>query len=194
MTEELRAIRQSSETARNGNRNTQAQITKKSVKLVGSASNNDESDNGSHFARCFIINDAADVSFNNSLKAAKPLIKKAIYCVQNIDGATTTEDMTQFVTSLGVRVESCFEAKTRFEDTKAFRVCINSDDNDVFLDANNWPSDVILRQWTFKGKLSNVASQAAAAVSTAGANSSNTKSTGGRTSITEPIGSGSGNG
>ena len=170
MTEELRAIRQSSETARNGNRNTHAQITKKSVKIVGSASN-----------VC-------------SLKAAKPLIKKAIYCVQNIDGATTTEDMTQFVTSLGVRVESCFEAKTRFEDTKAFRVCINSEDNDVFLDANNWPSDVILRQWTFKGKLSKAACQAAADVSTAGANSSNTKSTGGRTSITEPIGSGSGNG
>ena len=70
MTEELRAIRQSSETARIGNRNTHAQITKKSVKIVGSASN------------------------ISSLKAAKPIIKKAIYCVQNIDGATTTEDMT----------------------------------------------------------------------------------------------------
>jgi hypothetical protein len=84
------------------------------------------------------------------LKAAKPLDKKAVYCVQNLDPSTTAEDLIKFASTLDVRILTCFETKTRFTDTKSFRVCINADDCELFLDPTKWSSHIVLRQWTFK--------------------------------------------
>ena len=60
--------------------------------------------------------------------------------------------MTSFVQSLGIRVITCFDAKTRLSDTRAFRVCINKEDTETFLNTKNWPKDIIIREWSFKGK------------------------------------------
>ena len=43
--------------------------------------------------------------------AAKPLIKKAVFCVDNVDSPVSTEDIRAFVTEMSVNVVSCFEAK-----------------------------------------------------------------------------------
>ena len=66
--------------------------------------------------------------------------------------------------SLKVRIISCFDTKTRFADTRAFRICINKEDCDTFLDKNNWPRNIILREWVFKMKENKQSSQPATTV------------------------------
>jgi hypothetical protein len=78
--------------------------------------------------------------------------------------STTADDITDFVKSLAVRVESCFEVQTRrpfwqrmaniVPDRKAFRLCVNRDDCDKLLIADCWPSDVTISAWRFKPKAS----------------------------------------
>jgi len=68
--------------------------------------------------------------------AAECMTKKAVLCVDNVGTACTTEQMKSFVENMGVKVFTCFEAKSRRcrdddEDAaykrKAFRVCICED-------------------------------------------------------------------
>jgi len=75
-----------------------------------------------------------------SIKAAKDITPKAIICVSNLNADTSCDEIKQFITSMDVRVLSCFVAKTRFVATKAFRICINRDDKQRFLETGNWPS------------------------------------------------------
>ena len=62
-----------------------------------------------------------------TLKAARDLTKKAVFCISNVDTDVSAEVMSKFIKSLQVRVISLFDAKTRFPNSKAFRVCINRD-------------------------------------------------------------------
>ena len=82
----------------------------------------------------------------------------------------TADGMKNFIRSLSVRVVSCHDVKPRRRRrhvngvndnidynnddcsviTKAFRVCINSDDKDLLLDADKWPAYVAICEWFFK--------------------------------------------
>jgi hypothetical protein len=84
------------------------------------------------------------------LKGGKDLTRKLVFCVNNVDADVTCDELTEFVKSINVRIISCFEAKTRFSGSKAFRVCINYDDHALFLDSANWPCNIVLRDWAFK--------------------------------------------
>ena len=64
----------------------------------------------------------------------------------------TCEELTNFVESINVYVVFCYEARTRIEDTKAFRVCIDKSDRSLFLNRNNWPRNITVRAWSFKVK------------------------------------------
>jgi hypothetical protein len=57
-----------------------------------------------------------------------------------------------FLSDNNVSIVSCFESKTKFTGTKAFRICIASKNKDQFLSPCIWPEDVIIREWYFKGK------------------------------------------
>jgi len=83
-----------------------------------------------------------------AIKAAKDLTRKAVFCVSNLNSDKTCEMMTQFVASIGVHVILCFEAKTKFLQTMAFRICINKDDNELFLKSDHWPQHVLIRNWS----------------------------------------------
>jgi len=84
-----------------------------------------------------------------SIKAAKDITLKAIVCVSIFNGDTSCEEIKQFITSMDVRVLFCFVAKTRFVATKAFRICIHRDDKQRFLETDNWPKHVVVRNWFF---------------------------------------------
>ena len=99
-------------------------------------------------------------SSHSSLRAAKTLVvPKAVYCLGNIDGTYTVEAVQDYISTLGVRVLSCFELKNsvrRPKDNKTFRVCIISEDKQKFLAPSSWSLGVSLREWRHKPKQTGV--------------------------------------
>ena len=91
------------------------------------------------------------------ISAARKIVKKAVFCVDNLDTDHSIKDISLFVTSMGISVLSCFEAKPRrrqneavVTNRKAFRVCINADDRERFLDDSKWPDSVAVYDWFFR--------------------------------------------
>jgi hypothetical protein len=78
--------------------------------------------------------------------------KKLVFYVDNV---SRSDEKSEFINSLSVRLEPCIEVRLRQQRDlemespicKAFRVCINSDDRQLFLDANKWPAYVALLDW-----------------------------------------------
>ena len=97
---------------------------------------------------------------SHNIAAAKPLLKKAVYYIDNVDSSVSIDDMREFVTSLSVEALSLFETKPRrrsklssssaLHDGKAFRLCINKDHRDRLLDDSRWPAYVSISEWFFK--------------------------------------------
>ena len=96
-----------------------------------------------------------------SIHAAKPLQRKAVFCIDNIEREATEDDIRGFVTNLGVRVITCFKVKPRRStrqkhariipsDRVAFRLCIDRDDSDKLLVPERWPADVTISRWFFQ--------------------------------------------
>jgi hypothetical protein len=95
------------------------------------------------------------------LAAANKLVPKGVFCIDNIDVSFNVEDIVQYVSSQGITVMSCFEAKPRFRrsdnytnDRKAFRLCINNDQRNKLLDSSRWPDSVVVSEWFFKSQQS----------------------------------------
>jgi len=94
-----------------------------------------------------------------SLSAApRQTINREVFYVDNIGPSHSANDVHKFVTSLSVRVLSCFEVKPRkrrvdyMPDRKAFRLCILSEDRDKLFNENKWPMHVTLSDWFFKSR------------------------------------------
>ena len=72
----------------------------------------------------------------NGLTAARKIVKKSVFCVDNINPAIDVDKLRGFVAKMNVKVISCFEVKPRRQrhevdpvvDRKAFRLCIDSGD------------------------------------------------------------------
>lgn len=97
----------------------------------------------------------------SAIAAAKKLVKKAIFCVDNVKTSCTADVMRSFVANLSVDVLSCYEAKPRrrrsdtdevIKDRKAFRVCIDQNHCQRFLDPNVWPESVVISEWYWSDK------------------------------------------
>jgi len=93
------------------------------------------------------------------IAAADKLVRKAVYCIDNVDVSFSVEDIVQYASNNGITVMSCFEAKPRLRrsdnctnDRKAFRLCINNDQRDKLLDSFNWPDSVVVSEWFFKSQ------------------------------------------
>ena len=94
------------------------------------------------------------------IAAAKPLVKKAVFYIDNVDPTVSIDDMHEFVSSMSVQVLSLFEAKPRRRnqtkassdsvDCKAFRLCINADHCNRLLVDSKWPAYVSVSEWYFK--------------------------------------------
>lgn len=93
--------------------------------------------------------------------AARKLREKTVLCVDNVDTACTVERMSNFISSLSVKVLSIFEVKPRrryYEDEddvkekKAFGVCIYANELDRLLNAETWPNAVSVSTWYSKSR------------------------------------------
>jgi hypothetical protein len=103
---------------------------------------------------------ASGVAARYTLAAARQF--KALYCVDNVDHCVEIDELVQFVSSLGVRVISCFKVKPRltlFQRNNnikpahsTFRLCINRADTKQLLQAEKWPSDILISEWFFSNK------------------------------------------
>ena len=93
-----------------------------------------------------------------SLRASKTLqVKKAVYCLANIDEDYSTDDVTAYIKSLGVRLLTCYElprSARQSSDSKSFRLCVIAEDKETLLDQSNWYIGVTIRPWVHKDKAS----------------------------------------
>jgi len=86
-----------------------------------------------------------------SLKAAKELYNKRIFCVSNVSDKTDLSELKNYIETFDIAVLSIFDAKTKFKDSKSFRVCIKESDITKFVANDIWASHIIVREWVFKG-------------------------------------------
>ena len=91
------------------------------------------------------------------LKAANTLlVKKKVFKLGNIDASYQCSDVTDYMTSLGVRVVSCFVLKPREYQPKnnlSYRICVFAADAHKLLIKDNWSSGITLTEWFFKPKV-----------------------------------------
>ena len=92
-----------------------------------------------------------------SLKASKTLqIKKKVYKLANIDASYTCTDVTNYITTLGVRVVSCFalpRQSNQPEDNTHYRICVFATDAHKLFQKDNWYSGITIQEWFFKPKV-----------------------------------------
>lgn len=94
-------------------------------------------------------------SIVQGVAAAKKLVTKAVFCVDNLAPTVSPEGLSQFVRKLSVDVLSCFKAQPRRRpneprpvvDRAAFRLCIDATHRDRLLDASLWPESVTISEW-----------------------------------------------
>ena len=94
-------------------------------------------------------------SSNRGLAAAKKLVKKKVFCIDNVDTSFSPDDVQRYVSSFPVNVLSCFPAKPRrrrnenepITDRKAFRLCIDANDQEKLLDPAKWPDSITIAEW-----------------------------------------------
>ena len=87
--------------------------------------------------------------------AAKTIIKKAVFCVDNLSTSLTVDDLKQFVAGMSVDIITCFSVKPRrlrnktepAADRAAFRLCITEKDRDRLLNESMWPDSVVISEW-----------------------------------------------
>ena len=101
------------------------------------------------------------VTVSSKIIAAKKIMKKAVFCIDNVNTCCEVDDISSFVTSLSIEVLTCFEVKPRrrrneseTSDRKAFRLCIHEDDRERLLDGSYWPDSVSISDWYFKSTAS----------------------------------------
>jgi len=97
---------------------------------------------------------------DDAVVAAGPLVKKAVYCVDNVSVKATEAGMEAHLAKLGIHMLTCHVVVPRRtnrerrldivpDNRKAFRVCIDKRYADKMMDANNWSDDVTVTEWYF---------------------------------------------
>jgi len=91
-----------------------------------------------------------------SLKVSKyPNIRTSIYRISNVDDTSSIDDVMRHITSLNVRIISCFELKPsprQKPGNKSFCVCIFVCEKNLFLNKSNLASRLLIQDWVFHPK------------------------------------------
>jgi DNA-directed RNA polymerase subunit M/transcription elongation factor TFIIS len=99
------------------------------------------------------VDNTADQTKSNNVKSARPYIKKKVFAIYNVDTDESVSSIENFIeTSCGVKPVTCFQVKSRDEQSSAFRVCIDCSISEKFLDPSLWANRIIIKPWTFKPK------------------------------------------
>jgi len=103
-----------------------------------------------------MVGKATTNSNNDAPTAARPLVKKAVFCIDNVKASFDEEKIQKFIEDLDVTVLSCLAVNPRrrrnetIEDAAgriAFRVCIKAEDVEKLMDAERWPEHVGIYEW-----------------------------------------------
>ena len=93
-------------------------------------------------------------SSGDHLTAVRPIFKKSVFCIDNVDPRLTCDELVSFVENLAVTVINCYQVKprrrrneTEVTDRIAFRLCIKAADRDKLLDADKWPENICVCEW-----------------------------------------------
>ena len=91
-------------------------------------------------------------SVSPSARNQKQQVKKAVFNIDNLDCAVTTDDMQNYLHDINIKTVSIFACKSWVTDkgVTAMRVCIDEKDSALFMDATNWATGVIIRKWKSK--------------------------------------------
>jgi len=98
---------------------------------------------------------------SDKVSAAKSLQRKYVYYVDNLNESVSAEDLTSFVSNLGVRVFNCYAIRPRRtaqqkrdnvvdNERHAFRLCINRADKLKMMKPDMWPADVLIKRWYWR--------------------------------------------
>jgi len=90
------------------------------------------------------------------MKAAKTLKKKKVYFLGNVSTNETIDIVKDWCTDLKINVQSIFSVKTKLKESQSFRICVDAKDESKFTNIENWPCDVIVREWIHKEKKDNL--------------------------------------
>jgi len=91
-----------------------------------------------------------------TMKAAKTLKKKKVYFLGNFSTNETIDIVKDWCTDLNNNVQSIFSVKTKFKESQSFNICVDAEYKRKFSNIENWPCDVIVREWIHKEKKNNL--------------------------------------
>ena len=111
--------------------------------------------------RSLIICNYVAKDFNVLLpkSAREDVVRKVIYCVNNVNNSTTRDELVDFITKMPVQVLTCFKIKqwismwqksnhvVPVKDHRTFRVCIQRDEASKFLNSDRWPRGITILAW-----------------------------------------------
>ena len=103
-------------------------------------------------SRVRLVGRSANSDMPSSFKAARPIVRKAVYGLYNCDLNETAQSLGQFVENvLQVGVISCFETNLNQPQrrTRSFRLCVNARDNASLLNPDHWDDSIVIKAWRF---------------------------------------------
>jgi len=74
-------------------------------------------------------------------------VEKETFCVSNVGSEYSVNDIRKHCADLGVRVLFAFDITNDSARTKSFKLAVPMSDSDVIMDAESWPSRVLVRRW-----------------------------------------------
>ena len=81
---------------------------------------------------------------NAALRAGKQTREVFVF---NLDGATTAEELTEFLNDIGIQTEQIECRSNENAVNKSFRIVINNNDYDKIMDSEIWPARVGIRPY-----------------------------------------------
>lgn len=106
-----------------------------------------------------------DVESDSKVVAADPIVRKAVFIVDNVSTGVTADDIKEHAENRGIHVVTVHQVDTRrtprevregidhetLKETRlAFRVCVDREDIDKMYTKKNWDRGVIVDRWKFK--------------------------------------------
>jgi hypothetical protein len=92
----------------------------------------------------------------SKLSAARPVLQKSIFHVDNAAEGCQPSDIIDHLKSLNIPIVSCFDCKSWRKkgpaeiNSAAFRLCVEKEQANKILNKETWPRGIMVRPWKFK--------------------------------------------
>jgi len=89
------------------------------------------------------------VGGNKDCVSFQGVVRKSVFCISRLEVDVKPQMVTDFLTSNGITVLSCYEAK-HSDNFNTLRVCVPSPDAKKVCSEELWPYGVVVRPWVFR--------------------------------------------